>query len=120
MLVIDDSGDRKDGTETAHVARQYLGSVGKIDNGIVAVTSLWADERVYFPVHVVPYTPATRLPGGKQDPGSGPSRSWPWSWSAAAEAGGAPFRAVVADCFYGDNPTFNEALEAASRPTCWP
>ena len=42
-LVIDDTGDRKDGTATAHVARQYLGSVGKIDNGIVAVTSLWAD-----------------------------------------------------------------------------
>src|SRR6266576_2782087 len=25
-LVIDDTGDRKDGTRTAHVARQYLGS----------------------------------------------------------------------------------------------
>jgi len=36
-LVIDDTGDRKDGTATAHVARQYLGSVGKIDDGIVAV-----------------------------------------------------------------------------------
>jgi hypothetical protein len=62
-LVIDDTGDRKDGTATAHVARQYLGSVGKIDNGIVAVTSLWADERCYWPVHAVPYTPAPRLPG---------------------------------------------------------
>src|ERR671931_1877654 len=42
VLVIDDSGDRKAGTQTAHVARQYLGSIGKIDNGIVAVSSLWA------------------------------------------------------------------------------
>jgi SRSO17 transposase len=41
VLVIDDTGDHKDGTATAHVARQYLGSVGKLDNGIVAVTSLW-------------------------------------------------------------------------------
>jgi SRSO17 transposase len=31
-LVIDDTGDRKAGTKTAHVARQYLGSVGKTDN----------------------------------------------------------------------------------------
>jgi SRSO17 transposase len=31
-LVLDDSGDRKAGTKTAHVARQYLGSVGKTDN----------------------------------------------------------------------------------------
>ena len=40
VLVIDDSGDRNAGTKTAHVGRQYLGSRGKIDNGIVAVTSL--------------------------------------------------------------------------------
>src|SRR5213596_2057863 len=45
VLVLDDTGDRKDGRKTDHVARQYLGSVGKIENGIVAVTSLWADER---------------------------------------------------------------------------
>src|SRR6266542_3892826 len=44
VLVIDDTGDRKAGTKTANVARQYLGSVGKTDNGIVAVTSLWASE----------------------------------------------------------------------------
>src|SRR4029453_19055409 len=58
-LVVDDTGDRKDGPAPPHVARQYLGSLGKVDNGIVAVTSLWADERVYWPVHVAPYTPAS-------------------------------------------------------------
>jgi DDE superfamily endonuclease len=31
VLVLDDTGDRKDGTATAPMARQYLGSVGKID-----------------------------------------------------------------------------------------
>src|SRR6266498_2294776 len=81
VLVIDDTGDRKAGTKTANVARQYLGSVGKTDNGIVAVTSLWASERVYWPVHVVPYTPACRLPKGKRDPGFRTSRSWPPSLS---------------------------------------
>lgn len=40
VLVIDDAGDRKDGCATDRVAHQYLGSVGKIDNGIVAVTTL--------------------------------------------------------------------------------
>ncbi|WP_405956858.1 transposase [Streptomyces phaeochromogenes] len=38
VLVIDDSGDRKDGGATAHVGKQYLGSVGKIDRGVVTVT----------------------------------------------------------------------------------
>jgi SRSO17 transposase len=68
VLVVDDTGDRKDGTATAHTGHQYLGSVGKIENGIVAVTTLWADERVYYPLHVVPYTPAGRLPHGRSDP----------------------------------------------------
>jgi DDE superfamily endonuclease len=68
-LVIDDTGDRKDGPAMAHVARQYLGSVGKTDQGIVVVTSLWADEHAYWPVDLAPYTPASRLPGGERDPG---------------------------------------------------
>src|SRR5437773_8918082 len=68
VLVLDDTGDRKAGTKTAHVARQYLGAVGKTDNGIVAVTSLWADERVPWPVDLLPYTPASRLARGKAGP----------------------------------------------------
>ncbi|MFD7811512.1 transposase [Streptomyces sp. NPDC059785] len=39
VLVVDDSGDRKAGTATAHVGKQYLGSVGKIDRGVVTVTT---------------------------------------------------------------------------------
>src|SRR4051812_29635203 len=38
VIVIDDSGDRKDGTATANVGRQWLGRLGKTDNGIVTVT----------------------------------------------------------------------------------
>lgn len=40
--ILDDTGDRKDGCATDHVARKYHGSVGKSDNGIVIVTTLWA------------------------------------------------------------------------------
>src|SRR6266566_4115095 len=65
VLVIDDSGDRKDGSKTAHVGRQWLGRYGKTDNGVVTVTTLWADERVYYPVHAVPYTPAKHFARGK-------------------------------------------------------
>jgi SRSO17 transposase len=58
VLVVDDSGDRKDGVKTAHVGHQWLGRYGKTDNGVVTVTTVWADERLYYPVHAVPYTPA--------------------------------------------------------------
>lgn len=68
VLIIDETGDRKDGTKTAHVAHQYLGSIGKIANGIVSVSSVWADERLYYPLHIEPYEPASRLPGGKNRP----------------------------------------------------
>jgi SRSO17 transposase len=68
VLVVDDSGDRKDGTAIAHVGNQWLGRYGKTDRGIVTVTTRWADERLYDPLHAVPYTPAHHFPRGKNDP----------------------------------------------------
>ena len=79
----------------------------------MAVTSLWADERVYWPAHVTPYTPASRLPKGKTDPGFRTKPQLAVELVGAARQAGIGFRAVVADCFYGDNPGFTEALGAA-------
>src|SRR5258708_37682669 len=56
-LVLDETGDRKDGTHTAHVGYHYLGSIGKLGNGLVAVTGLWADERVRSPLCLSRCTP---------------------------------------------------------------
>jgi SRSO17 transposase len=116
VLIIDETGDRKDGTKTAHVARQYLGSVGKVDQGIVAVTSLWADERVYYPLHVQPYEPAERLPQGKKDPAFRTKPQLGMALVDAALSAGIPFRAVVADCGYGDSAAFEGALWEANVP----
>ena len=44
VLVIDEHGDRKWGRKTAHVGKQWLGNIGKTDNGVVSVSTLWADE----------------------------------------------------------------------------
>src|SRR5215471_3366358 len=116
VLVIDETGDRKDGTKTAHVAKQYLGSRGKIENGIVAVTSLWADARVYYPLHLRPYTPAARRPKGKADPAFRTKPQLAVELVDAALELGVSFRAVVADCFYGENATFADALEEGELP----
>src|SRR6266849_3644887 len=105
-LIIDETGDRKAGTKTAHVARQYLGSLGKVDNGIVAVTSLWADEQLYYPLHVQPYEPAKRLPKGKKDPAFRTKPQIGMALVDAALAAGIVFRAVVADCGYGESAAF--------------
>src|SRR5215211_6506697 len=69
VLVIDEHGDRKWGKKTAHVGRQWLANIGKTENGVVSVSSLWADERVYYPVHFEPYTPSHHFEKGKVDPG---------------------------------------------------
>ena len=81
VLVIDDSGDRKDGTKTAHVGRQYLGRYGKTGNGIVTVTTVWADERIYYPVHAAAVHPGAALREWEERPGvpdqaGGSARIW--------------------------------------------
>ena len=116
VLVLDDTGDRKRGSHTQHAGRQYLGSIGKIDNGIVAVSSLWADERVYYPLHVVPFTPGRWFPKGDQDPAYRTKPQLAVQLVEAALAAGVRFRAVVADCTYGESTAFEEALWSAELP----
>jgi SRSO17 transposase len=103
VLVIDETGDRKDGHKTAHVGRQYLANLGKIDNGVVSVTSLWADERVYYPVDFEPYTPAHHFTKGKEDPHFRTKLKIAVELVQRAVQAQIPFRAVVADSFYGED-----------------
>jgi DDE superfamily endonuclease len=116
VLVIDDSGDRKDGTHTAHVGHQWLGRYGKTDNGVVTVTTLWADERIYYPVHAVPYTPARHFTKGKNDPAFRTKLQIGAGLAAQAQAAGFVFRAVAADCAYGDQDGFRGELAGAGLP----
>lgn len=116
VLVVDETGDRKDGNKTDHVARQYLGSIGKVDNGIVAVSTLFADERIYYPLHVTPYTPAERLPQGRADPTFQTKPQIALDLIEKAVGLGLAFRAIVADCLYGDNRAFESALVSAGLP----
>ena len=109
VLIIDETGDRKYGTHTAHVGRQYLGSIGKVDSGVVSVHLLYAKGGRYFPLDLVPYTPASHFKKGDRDPAfkSKPQLAlqlidqYQDQW---------PFRAVVADSFYGRNLTLTHRL----------
>ena len=60
-VVIDETGDRKKGKKTDYVARQYLGSVGKIDNGIVTVNAYGVYRDITFPLSVKIYKPKGTL-----------------------------------------------------------
>jgi hypothetical protein len=116
VLVIDETGDRKDGHKTAHVGRQYLGKLGKIDNGVVSVTSLWADEQVYYPLEVEPYTPESYFAKGRNDPDFRTKLKIALQLVQQAILAGWPFRAVVADSFYGEDRGLRGGLQKLSVP----
>jgi hypothetical protein len=116
VLVIDDSGDRKDGVKTAHVGRQWLGRYGKTDSGVVTVTTVWADERLYYPLHAVPYTPARHFPKGKNDPAFRTKLAIGADLAVRAREAGFTFRAVAADSAYGDQDGFRSELAEAGLP----
>lgn len=110
VLVIDEHGDRKWGKKTAHVGRQYLANIGKVDSGVVSVSSLWADEGVYYPLEVEPYTPKHHFEKGKADPEFRTKLKIAGQLVEHSLKMGIPFRAVVADSFYGEDEGFRERL----------
>ena len=67
-LLLDDSGHRKSGNFTDGVGRQYIGEIGKTDNGIVVVTTHIYDGVKGWPLDIALYQHATSLPAGKKDP----------------------------------------------------
>lgn len=60
-VIIDETGDRKKGKKTDYVARQYLGSVGKVDNGIVSVNAYGVYANITFPLIAQVFKPKGTL-----------------------------------------------------------
>jgi SRSO17 transposase len=48
ILCIDETGDKKKGQATDYVARQYIGNLGKIENGIVSVNAYGVLDGITF------------------------------------------------------------------------
>jgi len=66
-LIVDDSGHRKSGNFTNGVGRQYIGEIGKTDNGIVVVTTHLYDGKKSLPLDIELYQHGSSLPQGKED-----------------------------------------------------
>src|SRR5215217_5548850 len=115
-LLIDETGDRKDGNATAHVGKQYLVGIGKIANGVVSVSSVYAEERLYYPLEVEPYTPAHHFEGGKRDPAFRTKPHIALQLVERAIQMELPLRAVVGDILYGEHREFRRALQSRGIP----
>jgi len=61
------SGHRKSGNFTDGVGRQYIGEIGKTDNGIVTVTTHLYDGVRSLPLDIALYQHADSLENGKED-----------------------------------------------------
>jgi SRSO17 transposase len=107
-LCIDETGDRKKGKTTDYVSRQYIGNLGKLDNGIVSVNAYGVLDHLTFPLLFRVFKPQTRLK---------PEDTYKTKPALAVEiikellAWGFRFDVVLADCLYGESTEFLEALE---------
>src|SRR3712207_1533051 len=117
VLVIDEHGDRKWGKHTAHVGRQWLANIGKTESGVVSVSSLLADESVYWPVNFEPYTLAHHFEGGKGDPEFRTKLKIASQLVEQAVKESMPFGAVVADSFHGEDEGFKQSLSEDRKST---
>lgn len=110
-LIIDDSGHRKSGNETAGVGRQYIGEIGKTDKGVVVVTTHLYDGVKSVPLDVEFYQHANSLPEGKEDEKFIKKPEIALNLVDKCLSRGEKPGVVLVDAGYGNNTTFLKQLE---------
>jgi SRSO17 transposase len=110
-LIIDDSGHRKSGNFTAGVGRQYIGEIGKTDNGNVVVTTHLYDGKKSLPLDIELYQHGNSLPLGKKDPLFKKKPELALGLIDQSLVRGDQAEIVLIDSGYGNNTTFLMELE---------
>ena len=110
-LIVDDSGHRKSGNFTEVVGRQYIGEIGKTENGVVAVTSHLYDGIKSLPLDIELYQKADSLPKGNADPEFKKKPEIARDLIDQSLARGYQPAIVLIDAGYGNNTSFIQELE---------
>jgi SRSO17 transposase len=123
VLMFDETGFVKKGMDSVGVARQYCGTLGKVENCQESVFAGYAsrhdyalvDTRLFLPEAWFTDAYATRRPRCNV-PTELTFQSKPQLAAALLQSivreGLLPFKYVVADCLYGNSPDFLDAVEA--------
>jgi SRSO17 transposase len=122
VVIFDESGFPKKGHASVGVARQYCGTLGKVDNCQVGVFAAYAsrhgyalvDKRLFMPEPWFTDAYARRRTQCQVPDNRGFQTKPQFAVAMLRElrdAGVLPFKYVVADCLYGHSPEFLEAVE---------
>ena len=125
VVVFDETGDIKQGTETVGVARQYTGVTGQVENCQVAVFAAYVSERGRALVDTELYLPSEFAldPARCRRAGVPPERCGRVVTKGQLAAGmferavsaGMAFGYVAGDEVYGRSPDLRGAVEAAGK-----
>ncbi|MBD2255870.1 IS701 family transposase [Nostoc parmelioides FACHB-3921] len=108
ILCIDETGDKKKGKATDYVTSQYIGNLGKTENGIVSVNAYGIVDGITYPLMFQIFKPKNRLKEGDK------YKSKP---QIAVEiiqelkAWGFKIKLVLADSLYGESGDVVRCLE---------
>jgi SRSO17 transposase len=124
VVILDDTGFAKKGRHSVGVARQYSGTLGRIDNCQVLVTSHYVDRVFDWPIAGRLYLPkewaadAARRKKARVPGEIGPQTKGQIALELIDEGlqAGIPSRAMVADAGYGDQPVLLDGLEERGLP----
>ena len=108
ILCIDETGDKKKGKTTDYVARQYIGNLGKIENGIVSVNAYGVMDEVTFPLAFEVFKPQKRL---KKEDKYQTKPHIAIELIQTLKQQGFHFEVVLADSLYGESGDFIAALQ---------
>ena len=103
VLCIDETGDKKKGDTTDYAARQYIGNLGKLENGMVSVNAYGVLDNITFPLLFKIFKPEKRLKAGdvyKSKPELG------IELIQELQQRGFVFDLVLADRMYGESSAF--------------
>jgi SRSO17 transposase len=123
VLMFDETGFVKKGKDSVGVARQYCGTLGKVENCQVGVFAGYASRHGYALVDKRLFLPEvwwTDASAARRTQCNVPAELTVQSkpqlaatmLQAIVRAGLLPFKYVVADCLYGQSPDFLDAVDA--------
>ncbi len=102
IIIVDETGDKKKGHSTDYVKRQYIGNLGKIENGIVVVTVWGLFKGMTFPLIFEVYKPKDRL---KEQDEYKTKPQLAGMMLRKLKKMGFKFELILADSLYGESDT---------------